>query len=701
MTPRVYQVCLTYLLRWPVWLVAVVYVTVCGIAISLACFGSPFGGETNVSPSFPLPGPMANLNGGNSLDPVDRRARSLYWTASHQGTLTQRHTKPLLTVSSLEIFGELTSASALQILRMMPNLRALSVLCDLPPEGLLYVAELADLRYLRLIELSGSGGLRPLSGLTQLQILDILGAAHYSLLFRDLEPFQNLHTLVVQSPLGGLFQESDWQKLRTLPRLKYLYLRGNSSNVPLSREAIDRVQEILPHVQVRPASVQDRRANVWCLVVCAGVLVWAILCIQLQSQFSHAGSCLMPHYANTHLKVAVAVWLITTGFHISLLCLAGCALGASLAGSLIFPSLYWGYLASLLNPTRRRPQLGALNPIFTASACTYTLPLTLFISRFFLSDLDWFLQGRQPVLALGIFLACLIPLGLVLRRIPRLHLIYEDSIAGVPPLGVSPKAWTKWVKNLATQQDRPRKIWGRGDRSAELEAVLSTPHPRSVPRLRVAAHGIDVNQVVVRIGTITAIYVVFLQLLTWLEFFPVVWQSQFSSTVTMMSGLCTEGFFVGLILIWQGRCNLLGYELLRPASRKQFVNDLFTAVWLDMRPILICQVLVVAILLGIVGVTNLPPWYLPALICYCVFRMLSNYVAILFFLAIRRMWIKLFISLLVWFAVFSADTYFALSTFRADAWLPFPTIAACIIGSIVSWCFLVWLRGRWNQLELA
>ncbi len=701
MNPRVNQVCRNYILRWPLWLVAVVYLVVCGIALYFALFPNWHGRASNVFPDVPHPGPMVNFTAGMSLEQVDRDTRALYWNAVSQVSMKTAVSRPFPKTRTLELVGELKSDADLQFLRALPNLEALSLLADLPAGGAMYVGELSRLRHLRLLELPRGPELKQLEGLTQLRILDVLRIPNYASLFDDLGQFTNLETLVLQGPTPTAFQESDWERLRALPRLKRLYLRNTAGIPDRDRTDLDRAQRILPHVKVRPATVNERRTNIWCYVVFASVLVWGVLIVQLQSQFSHSGSCVIPNYALNHLKVAAGLWAITTILHVVILYVGDCSFIASLAGSLVVPGVYWGWSAAMLRSNRPLNQAGALNPFFSAATCFYTFPLLAMISRYFLSDLDWFLEGRQPALAWVIAAGSVAAPLLALQRIPRLHAIYQECLAGLPPLEVSPRAWTTWGKKLVKTPAKPWKAWWRIDQSEQLDAVVAAPGPRNWARLWGAAHSIDVPQLTIRLVVISAMYLAGFGLVCWLGFVDGGSGFQWLPFLVMMGAMWIEVVFLGLVMIWRARRPTLGFELLRPASRKEFVNQLFAAVWRDLRAVLFGQLLAGAVLIGLWGPSNLPRLFIPSLACYWLFRGLSNYVAILLFLAIRRGWLVFAGLSLIWFPAFGADGYWAVSSLRPEGWFPEITMVLCVAGSAVAALVLVWLKGYWQRIELA
>lgn len=701
MNQRIYQVCLLYIRRWPLWLVAFAYVAACGIPVYFAWFPNQVGRAINVFPDLPQPGPMVNLVPPMRLEQVSRDSRSIFWTASLLAPIETTISRPFPKLVSLQIVGEMKSADDLRVLRSMPNLEAISLLEDLSWEGLKHVGDLRRLHYLRILELPPSPDPQALAGLAQLQTLDVLRIPNYAHLFDEIRHLSNLHTLVLQGPIAATFKPSDWERLRSLPRLKHLYLRGNANAPDNTRLELERVQQILPNIKVRPATVTEHRSNIWCYIVFAGILIWGVLTTQLQSQFSHSGSCVIPNYAGCHVGVAAGLWVVSTTLHTVILLMGGCSFAASLSGCLAIPGLYWGLNAAMLRSSHKQNQAGTLNPFFSIATCFSAFPITALLSRYFLSDLDWFLEGHQPVLAWGITAASLVGPILVLRRIPRLHSIYQECLAGLPPLGISPKAWTAWGKNLADSQQNSWKAWWRGNQNARLDAALEAATPRDFPGLWIVAHMIDVSQIVVRMVVMTASYLVIFYILSWLRFVNVNWQPQFMPIAAILGGMWLEGLLMGLVLIWRSQRPMLGHELLRPASRKEFVQHLFTAIWRDMRPVLTIQLLAVAVLVWMLGANGLPRLFIPAIICYCVFRGLSNYAAMLLLMAIRRDWGVLAAFSLIWFLALGADSYLVHATSHADAWFPIETILLCLVGSGVSLLYLVWLKGYWQRIELA
>lgn len=701
MDQRVYQAGLTYLSRWPLWLVAVIYLVVCGIAIQIVWFPSRVGRAQDVAPKISRPWPMVNILPSTSLSQIDSETRALFWNAEPLMPIKTAGAPQFPKVESLEIVGTLKTADELQILRTMPNLRDFAILADVPAGGWRHIAETPRLRYLRLLELPSRRELQGAGGLADLQVLDLLRIPDYSRVFDDVKQFPNLHTLVLEGPVAATFNAADWQKLRALPRLTQLYLRNGERIPERNRTDLSRVAEILPHVKVRPVAVDELRANVWCFVVFAGMVIWGLLTIQLQTQFSHSGSCVIPNYAPSHLAVAKRLWVFTTAIHVGILYGADCSLLASLAGAMVVPGLFWGMHAVDFRTSVKRGKSSTLNPLLALAMTFQVFPIIAVGSRFFLSDLDWFLAGHHPLVAVVLILFSVTMPILVLRRLPRLHTIYQETLAGVPPLGISPKAWNAWGKTLAATQANPWKSWWTGDQCARLDAIIAAPLPRDWSRLWVAAHGFDIPQALVRVMTFAVVFLGAFRLVSWWQAAYLGWQPQWLAIAAMMGGMWVEGAFIGLILIWRGRRPLLAFELLRPASRPEFVRQLFAAVWRDLRPVLICQIVVVCILSGMTGIGSFPHLFVPTVLCYGVFRAIGNYATILLLLAVRRGWLVFAAVAIIWFVAFFMDGYLALSSTRSDEWYPEAAIALCVAGILATLFVLVWLKGYWRRLELA
>lgn len=701
MNQRIYQVCLTYVLRWPLWLVAVAYLVVCGIAFYFAWFTNWPSPVRNVFPELPQPQPTVNLTERTEQERIEHDTRSLFWNGAHLAPLNTVVSEPFPKLTSFQIVGELAPTEDLLALRRMPNLEAFALLGDAPANGLNSLAELPRLRYLRLLEIPAQAGLEPLRNLTQLQTLDVMRVPDYARFLEEIRQLPHLRTLILPGQVVAVFKASDWDRLRSMPGLERIYLRGKITAPDSSRIELDRVQQILPHVKVRPAEISEQRSNTWCFVAFASVLIWGVLTIQLQSQFSSCGSLLIPHFADCHLRVVATLWAVTTTAHTVILCLGDCSFAASLAGSLVMPGVYWGINAALLQSSRKENQAGALNPFFSTFTCLYTFPIMGMLSRYFLSDLDWFLEGRQPALAWGITVASLITPTIALLRIPRLHAIHQESPLGTPPLGASPKEWKIWTKKMALLQTNPRKSWWRVDQGARLDAAVAAPGPRNWSRLWNAAHIVDVPQLTIRMMIITAIYLAIFQCVAWLQLIDVGSQVQLFPFAMMMGGMWIEGTFVGLVMIWRNRRETLSLELLRPATRQEFVQRLFAAVRRDLRSVLAAQLVAAVVLLGIYGTHNLPPLFIPSVICYCIFRGLSSYFAILFFLAIRRTWVVFGIIAVIWFPAFAADGYWAVTSMRPEGWFPEVVMTLCIAGSVASGLGIIWLKRHWQRIELA
>lgn len=697
MNHRRYQVALTYLRHWPFWLAVIAYVATCAFAARYVWFPNPsFFRTRNVFPEVQQPAPTVNLTARTALDEVSRDTRSIFWNAEELNPIRVETSQPFPKLTALHVVGTFRPDATLQFLRAMPNLQEFSFLDDLPRNSMQYIGELQHLRHLRLYtDQNFDLDQHPLPA--SLKTLDIIRVTNQTRLFDQLRKLPNLRTLILQGPLPQLFNESDWERLRALPRLTRLYLRGNSANPDRGQAELLRVQQILPHVKVRAAEVSDLRTNLWNCVALMGILVWALLIVQLQSQFAHCGSRVIPNYASAHLEFAVLLWTATTLLHVTLLWQGGCSLLAAFAGALAIPGLLWGLAPALMYSSRRQHQLGPIHPFLAIAICFQAFPVTQMVSHYFLSDLDWFLDGRQPLFAGAIAAAGLVAPALVVLRLPRLHSVYQEFGMGVPPLGLSPSAWTAWTKNVSRARTGPRRTLIGGDQDARLDAVLATPEPRSMTRLWLAGNVISGRQLCLAILVVWVFVYIGMTALHWLlsDAFPVQ-----VSGMSLMGCVWTDMITVGLVLFWR-KGPMLGLDLLRPVSRKQFVQNLFQAVARDLLPLLICHLFVMLCLPWILDVHRLPNFFTITTLSYCFFRALAFYATFLFVLAQRRVWLMIAVLAGVWWFVSMSGMYLALATFRTEAWAPAIAIPAYLGGCVAMLLCLVWLKRYWQRVELA
>jgi hypothetical protein len=699
MDQRPYQVCLTYVQRWQLLLTAVLYVAVSVAAVCIGPLHMSMNMLRKVSPTFPLPRPMKKLSDLSELGQTSDKTRSVIVSNNRFRDSKPIKLRQLPRLNSLEILGVFRSGNDLAILRSMPNLQAFSYLGNLPWDSLKYVAEAQDLRYLQLRALKPDQGLSDLRRLQKLEVLEIRKIEDYRRLFNEIRHLPNLRTLILPGPTTTTFQGADWEQLRSAPRLRYLYLEGNIDGPEYTRIEVDRIQQALPQVKVRPSPVNDRRARVWTFIAFASMLAAGVLIMQLQTHFSHAQSCVVPNYTTSHLLVPIVFWTVTTIINTIILWYANCSFAASLAGSLIVPGLYWWLTVAMLRSAKIQNQASTFSPYFTAMMCIQALPNSITLSSFFMSDFDWFLSGRQPVLAWGIIIASIIAPAIALRRIPRLHSLYAECAAGVPPLGLSWKAWNVWGKNLAVSQEG---TWGtrlRSRRSAALDSLLATRNPTETSQLWIAGNEQSGWQLCIRLlimGTAAFLSMQAFRLFGSME-------SNESSLLVLSSiGIMWIDIFpLAQVIVWRRRRPLLGYELLRPSNRQDFVRQLFAAMFRDQQPFLVLHLLWIIAIWQMSTITHLPPWIIPSIICFYVFRGISIYAYALFALAVKPIWIVIVCLSIVWSLLSLSSAYLALGCTRPERWFPAIAIPLFLTGIASALLGLVWIRRYWERLELA
>lgn len=708
MIQRLYQVCLTYVMRWSSVLVALGYLAACGMALVATWFPRPVelqGYEselTNVFPELPQPGPTVNLAAPQTLDEVDQDARSVFWTAQKDAPIQTNVSRPFPNLMSLQVVGELDSQEDLSVLKEMPQLDSLSLLTDLTPAIMENVGQLGRLRYLRLLELDRATELGDLGRLSNLRTLDVLRVPDHARLFDQIRQIPNLRTLVLSGQVAAIFNPADWERLRDMPQLTHLYLRGNAKGSERSRIELDRVRQMLPRVKVRPASVSSRRSNAWKWIVVASTLIWGVLMTQLQSHFSHSASRLIPSFASAHLAIAASLCSVTTAIQTAILWHEGCSLAASLAGSLMVQGCLWWIIVFLMR--LENLWCTAFMPGLAQMACVQITIVSTVASPFSISDVDWFLSGKQPLLAWVIVAGCVVSPILVFRRVPRLHNAFQEMFGSLPPLGTSMKGWQP--QNLAAMQQAQAHSQHNGPSGLfnRLDTLLASPDRADRSELWIAGNMLNgrfLACAAVCIGALMACTIIGAE---YFQILPYVAPLRDTSILPLMALYGIDLVTLGLIAGWRERLLVFGYEMLRPMSRSEFVQQIFAAVARDMRPLLSFHLIAMGILISINWSRGFLPYFFPVLLCYILFRALFLYSAVLFFLTVRNGWIQGFGMIAGYFVLAIPVIYFIVclgGPTEVVIWNPVLAIFGIVAGIALVSLFLMWLKGYWQRIELA
>ncbi len=695
------QVCLTYVRSRAQWFVILIYFGICLIA---CCNNQLFGTYdhwVDVAPKPPNPSPRAMIANTQTLDQASRATRTIDWNVALRSPSAPVTARPFPNVKTLNIWGTLKSSEDLQVLRSMPQLEALTFSSNLPSNSLQLAAELPQLQYLRVPGLVDNRGLPQLRRLTQLQILDIGQVDGYPRVLDEICQLHNLHTLVLPGQSVAKFQPADWERLRTLPRLTRLDLRGvRYGHLPEQIE-IARVQDLLPHIKVRPAEVSRTRSQAWSWISGASVLIWAALAVQLHWQFSHARSRLIPHYSRDHLRVAAALMLGTTVMHTLILWSCGVSFSASLAGSLLAPGVLWGVVALTMWLSDDRQLAARLNPAMALILLMQT-PYLVGLTSWFLADVDWFLQGKQPWLAWGIVACSLIPPLLVFRRLPRLHAAFAECPAGMPPLALDLKSLREWNRGYANSQRGKRRSWFGRDPIARLDAALAEPKPHSLSRLWIAGNsssGSAIAWAVLRLCIMTVIVFCVIVRPAGLDF--ILDQSTVLFWGSFAAAWLDLSILSALVGVWRARRVMLGFESLRPVSRQGFVRQLFLAVGRDLLPVVILHSLLAGALVGMIAGRGLSPLVIPVVLCYCLFRGLVIYASILLIMSVRGE-LKFGMLLgLMFVIIFLAAIQVTLAMSTHENWSPIWSIVVLSVGCVLAALSLLGLKHYWEDRELA
>lgn len=696
------QVCLTYLRSWVQWFVILLYFGICLIACCHNQLGRTYNHWVDVAPKPSYPGPSAMIANTQSMDRANRAARTIRWNVALRSPSPSVTAQPFPNVKTLDISGTLKSREDLQVLRSMPQLAALTFSSNLPSNGLQLAAELPQLQYLRVPRLENNRGLPQLRRLKQLQILDIGQVDGYARVLDEICQLHNLQTLVLPGQSAAKFQPADWERLRSLPSLKRLQLRGQQYGPIEDQIEINRVQQVLPHIKVRPAEVSRTRSQAWSLINGAGVLIWAAMAVQLHWQFSQANSRLIPHYSRDHLRVAAALMLGTTIMHSLILWSCGVSFSASLAGSLLAPGLLWGAVALTMRLSDDRQLAVRLNPVMALILLMQVPYLVPAVVNWFLADVDWFLQGRQPGLAWGIVVCCLIPPLLVFRRLPGLHAAFAECPAGMPPLALDLKSLREWNRGYANSQRGKQRSWFGRDPIARLDAVLAQSKSQSLARLWMAGNsssGSAIARAVLRLCIVTAIVFFVILRPAGLDF------NLDQSTVQFWGSFAAAwldlSMLSALVGVWRARRFMLGYESLRPVSRQGFVRQLFLAVGRDLLPLVILHLLLAGTLVGMIAGRGISALVILVVLCYCLFHGLVIYASILLIMSVRGE-LKFGMLLgLMFVIIFFAATQVSLAMSTQEHWSPVWSIVVLSAGCVLAILSLLGLKHYWEDLELA
>ncbi len=699
MDVRIYQVCLTYWQQWPVRVIGVAYFVACAFAIAEGW---------SRRESYRLVAPHVSRY-ELEVDPDKHRVTGLKglepglsdWLDDPSQRLPAAIGQRLKTVKKCKLSGNSTSGSHLKLLRTMPNLETFN-LGGLPREGLAQIGELQQLRHLVLTGTERSQDLKYLGKLSNLEILEIQRVHSYLRLFEAIQYLPRLHTLVMPEPRGAGFREPEWKLLNSFRGLRSVYLIRTGTNDREYRATLLRVQQLLPAIYVSSSAVSDRRPTAWSAIVMASAIIWFLTFVQFHTQFSHSGSRVVPDYARPHLRVAVWIVVLGTLANTLILWQSGCSFLASLASSVVAPGLGWLWIS--LSQRASIPQTGAisLNPLFIAFFLPPLSTATMFLSRLFPMDLYWFLEGRYPVIALGLIALSIAMHVLVFRQVPRWHNIFADSGAGLPPLGLNITEWAGWSKDAAVAQQGRQVARFERRYTERLDALLASPGPYGLSQLSIAGNSVGGIQLCGRLMIVGASFAIWLFVLRRYCLGEDIPNSLPRLMTILLTSMGLDAFSIGLAFHWRSRRPMLGYELLRPNSRAGYVSQLFVAIWRDLLPLLMVHPVALGMTVWILGDAQSPLHLLPLAIAYCVFRGLAIYVANLYLLTIRRNWAAILLMQAAWALVAGAGLYvLGMGTLWESSQLVVVWgMWGFAAGIAILACSLVWLKRYWQRIEL-
>lgn len=594
------------------------------------------------------------------------------------------------------------SGEELQVLRSMPNLESLTFSGNLPSSSLRYVSELPNLRYLRLPQAANNRSLPYLGRLSQLQTLDVEAVQDYGRFFDQVCQLSNLRTLVLTAQPSAKFKTSDWERLRTLPRLQRIFLRGTHPVVGVDSQEVLRVQVLLPHVKVRPANITRNLTWTWNVINCASTLICMVLVVQLSTQFSHAQSRLIPNYSRPHLLVAALLMMGTTIVHTVILMSTESTFLASLAASLIAPGLFWWVIVVSMCLSTDQSRFGKLNVALGIPLLPLVPALGSTLMEAFLSDVDWFLQGHHPAMAWGIVASSLISPLIIMRRLPRLHSYYAESGVEVMLRDIAAQTKRRWgigfYQKPQAGDKLPRAVKSCRNR---LDALLAKPLPRDMSRMWIAGNSSDGVAVAwASLRQMVVMTVIFYVMARWNDYeFEV--HEMFFSTFGMMAMVGMDAVTLALTIYWRSRRPMLAGEFLRPLKRQAFVRQLFLAVGRDLWPMLLVHAVLITGLAVMWVPQGLLSTFIPAIFCYFLFRGLVVYAFILLSIPIRSEWRQLLLVALALAIVLFAGYQLFSGVTKPDSWYPAATLTLYLAGSVLAALGLVRLNRRWEELELA
>ncbi|MDB5387547.1 MAG: hypothetical protein JWM11_3193 [Planctomycetaceae bacterium] len=631
MSSRIYQVCLTYLTRWNFWLFLFLFFLIQGLLYWVLGFTFESERTTQVSPEIPRPAPKRTIDQSSPNGQAVSKAKSLKWYASPESPLKSFSPKQFPQLLSLEIIGPLNSEDELQSLQELPQLQALSVASIRDASSLRFLSHLTELRYLSLPECEVAGGLHHLRDLTKLKTLACSPMQNQTQILDELPQLRAIRTLVFDAPLNEDLPENSLARLLELPNLRSLYLK----NEPGPGSVFDRTRKLLPRVKVRPVTITKVGDVLILFLLGSGLLFAGPVLSQLRTQFSHPGAVLTPGFAAAHLIVAGSLWGLYTAVLTFFCWRAGNATLASLAIVLFIPSSRSARLWLNLIDSRNiwKLVLQILVHFMTSSGLMFAW---LFAQTYLQSDIDWFLRGEQPLLAVVLIAAGLLFPILAMRRLVRLPNQLHEASTVIPALNMSVMEQARWNAERAQQAAAIGQAYGSSVHSGHLEAVLSETGRPDRAHLWIAGNWYRGRQIaamvgIVAVGVWPAIAVAgyfWGEEFVPLEFLNVV------MPVQIWLLLDSSAFVVSVI--WSQRRPLLATESLRPMDRKQLVRELFTAVACDLAPVMLCQLLGALVTIWMsVSYNQSAGWILAALLCFLV-RAVTFYAVTLFSLINRN-----------------------------------------------------------------
>ncbi len=752
MLNRIFQVLLTYVTRPAFWVLGTSYVVA---VLVVANWDFSRGAPTqSVAPGPPQSMHALDLTDVESIQKFDAgtfdrntRAVTIFWhneiaegskpvriwpdgrseeityppfSAKH---LRQLKACPRLKTLILQFRGSLTD-DEWQALGELDQITALKYDGAVSPFGMRQIGRLSKLRFLDLSGCTFDEGLEGLESLEHLQtfVLEnvVEGRVHLLGQLHDLphlRVFVASHYRKVGSNIPRGIWISDLDALRAATGLQQWFVDEHSGGFP----GFGALAGELPGIAVRPVHVDLARQDK-CIPVgmVTGILIF-LLGLQMGSHFSRPAARLTPGYAVPHLVPTTILWLCSVVVPACLLASAAIPIlplvGISMAiwlglGSLILT-------LDLLGRTHRATPHWCRRIMFPIQmAGVFWLPLVVLAMLVNRSSFDWFLRGHEPGLAIAMIVGGVLGYALFVWKTCRLHVEFQESGMGTPPLGLNRRQGAEWQTQNVWRQQRDvgaqSSLWNQLDRRlARAIDQAGRPGWRRRSNLWIAGNALNGKNALVCCLVVFIFNGV-------ASLAPEIWKGmdfEFADLVTNAPGppsamtlMFPDFCFAFLGLTWRGRRRLLAVESLRPVSRRQLVREMMTAFAWDCAPLACFYVAVVAALTYLADPQNWTPVWSVSLAVYLVAHGALAFGAISWLNTIRRGWVTALAVIVIGCAFLFAGAGSAMLFWPPLGIKPLPSdlpnlshwllLGIGLIWGLVAVAVIAYAFRRWMRMEL-